>query len=157
MRLALERTYPFIMASVCSISYACYAHFRGDVAIKSPREFLSMVNDVNAIFVGFLMTTIGVVWSIQDRPAIIHQKQAGTYKYLIKYLISAAMSSLISVLMNLTITASIEAGVSLTGRPYTALISSWIFLHLVCVFGVIRVIRTFGAIAMSDAVIRPKR
>lgn len=152
MGLKLERSYPWIVGLLAVLGYVVLTALHGkDIFVNNePRTFLSMVNDVNAIFVGFLMTTIGIIWSIQDRPGIKFQKQAGTYEHFIRYIFEAAIACFLTVTINLVIAGCITANYYVHGILHRLLILLWIALHSFAVSSCYRVIATFYAIAKSD-------
>ena len=154
MGLKFEQAYPWVSGSLAGIGFGAYSAIQGDVyLVTDPRGFLSMVNDVNAIFVGFLMTTMGIIWSIQDRPGIKFQKQAGTYIHFVGYIFIAAVLCLLSVTVNLIISAAISANQFIHGLPHRLLLPAWITLHVITLVSCYRVIRTFYLISKSDNVL----
>ena len=109
-----------------------------------------MVNDVNAIFVGFLMTTIGIIWSIQDKPSVQFQKEAGTYSHFMRYMFQAASACLLSVTINLIISSMITAGYFVHALAHKILVLFWIFLHVFALVSCHRVILVFSALSRSE-------
>lgn len=153
MGLWIERTYPYISGAVTCGGYLTYTKLYGDMTFgNDPRGFLSMVNDVAAVLVGFLMATMSIVWAMQDRKSIQFQKQGGTYRYLIAYMFEASTGCLLSVLFNLAIAASITANKYITGFWHMPLIGAWIGLHVFCITSCYRVINSFYNILRSDSV-----
>lgn len=153
MGLIVERVYPWILALLGGISYLVYALCHPDLLLSNDlKAFLSMVNDVFATLVGFLMTTMSLIWSIQDRSAIRLQKESQTYPYFIGYMFVAAFACLLCVVVNIVISSCMTANIYLHGQPRHLAATAWVSVHIFAIASCFRVIRTLSAVLKSDTV-----
>ncbi len=105
-----ERYIPLVVAAV-SVVLFMIAWRQGKIPIfrADPRGFLSMVNDVAALFVGFIIATITYLLSISDSPAMRFIKQAKKFQLLIWYFVHAGATWFSLCVINLIISAGITA------------------------------------------------
>jgi hypothetical protein len=117
--------------------------FKGD-----PRGFLSMVNDVAALFVGFIIATITYLLSISDSSAMRFIKQAGKFQLLIWYFVHAGATWFSLCMINLIISAGITAEQWLTGQARLVLLGAWFTLAAYSVGSLCRLLMIFRSLAI---------
>lgn len=112
------------------------------------REFLSMVNDVAATLIGFIVATLIYLLGISDGPGMRFVKQAGKYPVLIDYFVSAGLSWMILCVLNLIIVGAMSASFWLHGYCRLALIGGWFSLAVYAVVSLFRLMIIIKSIAV---------
>ncbi len=146
MGLALEKSYPFIIAGAATIYY--YFFLREYPVPETMNSiFLSVIN-ISAIFIGFLMTSKSILFSLHGRDVrtIEWIKGVNLYQSLIDYMMTA---------IHLCFFLAIYSAACLLSKSciepyyYTHMLGFWSFLIIAAVLSCYRVIHIFSKILRS--------
>lgn len=136
-----ERQIPLAVAVTAILAFAIVCFFDKIPKFQAdPRGFLSMVNDVGAIFVGFIVATVTYLLSISNSPGMRFVKQAGKFKLLIWYFVHAGATWFCLCMLDLVFAGGLTAEYWITGKARLALLGVWFILATYAIGSLCRIL-----------------
>lgn len=123
MNAKTEKYYPLLLALITAVAYIIgmveIAAFQNCYNYVIPRfkDLLSAVLNLSAILVGFLATAQSILFTIENKRAIVVLKRKSKFGTLIKYFSSAIQSSLLLALIT-CICILIDFSIKADWHPY---------------------------------------
>jgi hypothetical protein len=96
----VEKFYPLFISTLITVVIG-YARFTQLTNIRLRYDILAASISISSIFVGFLITTITLIFAMDATSIIKGFKEAGVYKKLIAYLMEAISTSFFSAILSL--------------------------------------------------------
>jgi hypothetical protein len=149
MGAVVERHYPWV-AGLC-VAGLCYLWFRSSSIPPGTKDLMTSFLNVAAIIVGFLLTAMSILLSIDSKWIIQRSKESGAYGMLVGYMISATYWWMAAVLLSAVGVAIIPSNpLPEWQKPYAvALFSAWVFVAATGSFAAFRVLRIFSTVLKS--------
>ncbi len=83
----VERWFPLLMGFITTTIYLYF--LRNYSLPSSVKDLFSSTMQISSILIGFLITTLSILLSIEDKKIIQHLERLGSYNKLINYFIDA--------------------------------------------------------------------
>jgi hypothetical protein len=97
----VEKFYPLFISTLIT-AITGYTTFNHLTNVRLRYDILSASISISSIFVGFLITTITLIFAMDGTPIIKGFKEAKVYKKLTSYLMQAISTSFFSAIFSLT-------------------------------------------------------
>lgn len=99
MSLFIEKHYPFFLSvAIMVIGNMVFLHYS---EIKLRYDIFATTISIGSILLGFLVTTLSILFAISSSTIIKELKQSGAYRLITRYLMSAINSSFLALVINL--------------------------------------------------------
>ena len=145
----LERWIPasFVITALAAYALVCYL---GCVPVfkADPRGLLSMINDVAAIFVGFIIATTTFLITESNSSGMQFVRQAGKFGLLISYFVTSSVAWLCLCIVNLVLAGYITAESWSSGNRRLLVLGAWLGLAAYAVGSLFRLLLILKSVAM---------